>query len=145
MGGLLLSALWSTATALLHLPIALHGVDALLLLANVGLAEDRYRRLGHALTARFVVFRSGSLFSSRTALQRSGIIGWNFEQSWFQRRQGLVTIAATTSAGGQVYGVYDVPLAEAVEFAAESTPGLLEEFLAHRSPRPPPSMTTSLT
>lgn len=128
-GGLLLSALWSAATELLDLPVVLHLVDALLLLANVGLAEDRHRRLGHALTDRFVVFRSGSLFGSRTALQRSGIIGWNFEQSWFQRRQGLATIAATTSAGGQSYGVYDVPLEEAVRFADAATPGLLEEFL----------------
>lgn len=129
LGGLALSALWSVATMLLDLPASLHAIDAIVLLASAGLAADRFQRLGHALAGGFVVFRSGSLLGKRIALQRDGIIGWNFEQSWFQRRLGLATISATTSAGAQSYGVYDVPLAEATRFADEATPGLLTEFL----------------
>ena len=128
-GGLVIAGIWSLGVAMFDLPMLVHGAGVIILLACVAMVPDRARRLGHALTPRYVVFRKGSLFGTRTALQRSGIIGWNLEQTWFQRRQGLVTISATTSAGEQNYGVYDVPFDDAVAFTDAATPGLLDEFL----------------
>lgn len=115
----LLTALpwWVVLPALLPLPVA-----ALL-------AADRYRRLGHGLTEDHLVVRSGSLRGRRDVLQRSGIIGWNVRQSWFQRRAGLVTLVATTAAGQQAYAAVDIPEAQAVALARSTSPTLLEDFL----------------
>lgn len=108
---------WAVLPALLLLPVA-----ALL-------AADRYRRLGHGLTEDHLVVRSGSLRGRRDVLQRSGIIGWNVRQSWFQRRAGLVTLVATTAAGRQAYAVVDILEPEAVALARSTSPMLLGEFL----------------
>jgi putative membrane protein len=94
------------------------------------LARDRYRRLGHALSDAYLVVRSGSLRGRRDLLQRSGIIGWNLHQSWFQRRAGLVTLVATTAAGRQAYAAHDIPEGLAVHLADEAVPGLITQFLA---------------
>ncbi len=96
----------------------------------VTLARDRDRRLGHALTDRFVVSRAHSLRGRRSILEREGIIGWNIEQTWFQRRAGLVNLTATTAAGKQGYTIHDIPEGEAVTLAAAAVPGLLDEFVA---------------
>ena len=109
---------WVVVPALLALPLA-----ALV-------AADRYRRLGHALTDRYLVVRSGTFVGRRDALQRTGIIGWNLRQSWFQRRAGLATLAATTAAGHQAYVALDIPVDRAVALADEAVPGLLTPFLA---------------
>ncbi len=93
------------------------------------LAADRYRRLGHGLTEDHLVVRSGSLRSRRAVLQRDGIIGWNVQQSWFQRRAGLATLVATTAAGQQAYAAIDIPVDRAVDLADSATPGLLTPFL----------------
>jgi putative membrane protein len=94
------------------------------------LAEDRHRRLGHGLTDDHLVVRSGTLRGRRDILQRSGIIGWNVQQSWFQRRAGLVTLVATTAAGQQAYAAVDIPVEQAVALADAAVPGLLTPFLA---------------
>jgi putative membrane protein len=109
---------WLVLPTLLLLPVA------------AALAVDRYRRLGHALTDGYLVVRSGSLTSRRDMLQRTGIIGWNLQQSWFQRRAGLVTLVATTAAGQQAYAAVDLPEHVAVALADESVPGLVTPFLA---------------
>ena len=98
-------------------------------LAGAWLAEDRYAGLGHALTDRYLVVRSGSFQGRRDALQRAGIIGWNIRQSFFQRRAGLVTLCATTAAGKQVYQVLDVPEATAIALADAAVPGLVSQFV----------------
>ena len=94
------------------------------------LAADRYRRLGHALSEGYLVVRSGSLRGRRDVLQRSGIIGWNVQQSLFQRRAGLVTLVATTAAGHQAYAALDIPEDLAIELADTAVPDLLTPFLA---------------
>jgi putative membrane protein len=109
---------WVVLPALLSLP------------AGLFLAHDRYRRLGHGLTESYLVVRSGSLRGRRDVLQRSGIIGWNLHQSWFQRRAGLVTLVATTAAGHQAYAAFDVPEDQAVALADSAVPGLVTPFLA---------------
>lgn len=95
----------------------------------VVLALDAYRGLGHALSGRYLVTRSGTVRRSTAALERAGVIGWTVKQSVFQRRAGLMSITATTAAGGGAYTVYDADTAEGLAFAAEAVPGLLEPFL----------------
>lgn len=97
--------------------------------AGLLLARDRYAGLGHALTDRHLVVRSGSLQGRRDTLQRTGIIGWNIEQSWFQRRAGLCTLTATTAAGKQAYRALDIPEPMAVSLADRAVPGLLADFV----------------
>ncbi|MFD9738106.1 PH domain-containing protein [Umezawaea sp. NPDC059074] len=90
---------------------------------------DRYRALGHALTERYLVARSGSALRETVALQRSGIIGWRVSQSFFQRRAGLATVSATTAAGDGVYHVIDVDAEAGLLLADEAVPDLLRPFL----------------
>jgi putative membrane protein len=96
---------------------------------------DRYRNLGHQLTARYLVSRQGSIARRTVALQRSGVIGWTVRQSVFQRRSGLVTLHAVTGAGAGAYTVLDVAAADAVALADAAVPGLLTTLL----PAPPSS------
>ncbi len=93
------------------------------------LAGDRYRRLGHALERDYLVVRHGTFRGRREILQRTGIIGWNIQQSWFQRRSGLVTLVATTAAGHQAYAALDIPESLAIALADEAVPGLVSPFL----------------
>lgn len=93
------------------------------------LAWDRARSLGHALIEASLVSRRGSLVRRRSALACEGIIGWNLQRSFFQRRAGLATLVATTAAGRQRIDVQDVPLGEALRLADEALPGLLTPFL----------------
>lgn len=130
-----LLALWAWA----GLPSWAWLTVAALLPLTALLAADRYRSLGHALTSGHLVTRWGSLVRHRVALECDGVIGWNIERSFFQRRAGLVTLTATTAAGNQGYKVRDVPLAEALRLAAGSTPGLLDPFLVEA--REPDSMS----
>lgn len=108
---------------------------AAVILPTVGaaLAADRARSLGHTLTERHFVARSGSLFRQRQALETTAIIGWNFRSSWFQRRSGLTTLSATTAGGSQSVTALDVPETDAVGVAATAVPGLVDQFLADDS------------
>ncbi|HEY4421948.1 MAG TPA: PH domain-containing protein [Pseudonocardia sp.] len=106
-------------------------VPSLLLLPLAALvALDRFRNLGHQLTARYLVSRQGCVLRRTVALQRSGVIGWTFRQSIFQRRSGLVTVEAITAAGAGGYQVLDVAAADGVALADASVPQLLTPFLA---------------
>jgi putative membrane protein len=104
---------WIGPTSLVLLPVAV----------LIGL--DRYRNLGHQLTARYLVTRHGSLQRRTVALQRQGVIGWTFRQSIFQRRSGLITLEAVTAAGQGGYQVLDLATADAAALAAATTPQLL--------------------
>ncbi len=115
-----LSASWPLWLALATTPLPVIGLF---------LGLDRYRRLGHALTPAYVVMRWGSLRGRRDALQRSGIIGWNVRQTFFQRRAGLVSLTATTAAGRQSYEILDLPEEWAAGFADAAIPGLVNQFL----------------
>ncbi len=97
--------------------------------AAVALAVDRARSLGHALTERHFVARSGSLLRQRQALETTAIIGWNFRSTWFQRRAGLTTLSATTAGGSQSVTALDVPEPDAVMVSATAVPGLVDQFL----------------
>ncbi|HEY8374482.1 MAG TPA: PH domain-containing protein [Pseudonocardiaceae bacterium] len=110
---------WSWPTALALLPVA------------VLLGWDRYRSLGHALTERHLVRRSGSVRRSTVALERDGIIGWRITQSLFQRRVGLATVGVVTAAGIGVHTVVDVDFADGLALAEAAVPDLLTPFLDH--------------
>ncbi|MFE7508569.1 PH domain-containing protein [Promicromonospora sp. NPDC057488] len=128
---------------LLLTPVLLHiawGSAVVLVPLATVLALDAYRSLGHALTERYLVARSGTVRRATVALQRRGIVGWTVKQSVFQRRAGLVTVLATTAAGTGAYAVRDAAEAEGLAFADAAVPGLLRPFLEPVSapaPRPP--------
>ncbi|MEI7057690.1 PH domain-containing protein [Nocardioides sp. CCNWLW239] len=92
-------------------------------------AELAHRHLGHALTERYLVVRSGSFTTVRTALQTDGIIGWRVKQSFFDRRLGLAQVTAMTAAGKEHVDIPDVPLETAVALAAAATPRTLSDFV----------------
>ena len=98
--------------------------------AAAALAVDRVRSLGHTLTERHFVARSGSLYRQRQALETTAIIGWNFRSTWFQRRAGLTTLGATTAGGSQSVTALDVPEPDAVAVSSTAVPGLVDQFLA---------------
>jgi putative membrane protein len=109
---------WAWPAALIALPLA------------AALAADRYRSLGHRLIGGWLVTRTGSLIRRRCILSTDGIIGWRIHQSWFQRRQGLVSLSATTAAGRQKYVTHDIRTADALALAAAATGELIGPFLA---------------
>jgi putative membrane protein len=92
-------------------------------------AELRHRHLGHALTDRYLVVRSGSYTAVRTALQTDGIIGWRVRQTVFDRRIGLAQVTAMTAAGQEHVDIPDVPLETAVALATAATPRTVSEFV----------------
>jgi putative membrane protein len=108
---------WLLVVALLPIGVAL------------ALAADRARSLGHAFVAGHVVMRSGSALRSRDALAAGHVIGWNQRATWFQRRAGLVGLAATTAGGKGRVRVPDVPVEAAIALAEAATPGLVGQFL----------------
>ncbi|MFV2116969.1 PH domain-containing protein [Streptomyces sp. Act-28] len=106
-------------TALIGLPVVF------------ALANGAYRALGHGLRDRYLVIRAGTFARRTAALQRDGVIGWNITRSYFQRRNGLLTIGATTAAGNGVYKIRDVPVGAGLAFAEEAVPKLLAPFIEH--------------
>ncbi|MCR1782802.1 PH domain-containing protein [Nocardioides carbamazepini] len=109
---------------------------AIPLVVALALAWDRARALGHAFLDGHVVMRSGSALRTRDALAAGHVIGWNQRATWFQRRAGLVSLAATTAGGkGQVH-VPDVPVSAAIALAEAATPGLIGQFCATERSRP---------
>lgn len=133
-----LAAVLAPAAVLVLLGVLL--TDVLLQVAAIGvtvlvpvavlLALDAYRGLGHGLTGEYLVARSGAIRRSTVALQRRGIIGWTAKQSVFQRRAGLLTLTATTSAGFGGYAVRDVDVDAGIAFAEAALPDLFTPFLA---------------
>ncbi len=110
------------------------------LLAAGALAHDRYRSLGHAIVgpARShrglqgprLVIRTGSLVRKRAVLAVPGVIGVTLRQSWFQRRNGLVSLTVTTAAGEQHYAVPDLPEQMAAALLPVLAPQSVPLFLA---------------
>ncbi|SOD70978.1 putative membrane protein [Jatrophihabitans sp. GAS493] len=122
---ILLIVLWATAGLPKWFAVAA-AVGALL---AIPIGVDRYRSLGHRFVDGFLVTRYGSLVRRRVVLEADGIIGWNERRTFFQRRARLVSLIATTAAGGQHYAVPDLAPEESLRLARQATPGLLEPFL----------------
>jgi putative membrane protein len=127
---LALSAALLAAVLGLDAPAWLLVLAMLAPVAGLGLAIDRWRSLGHALTGGWLTVRSGSLGRRQSVLQTAGIIGWNLSSTWFQRRVGLTTLVATTAGGRQAYVALDIPEGLAVDVTDRAVPGLVSQFLA---------------
>jgi putative membrane protein len=140
-GWALLVVVLLVACALFDWPAWIWQAAIALVAPAVAVAQDRYRSLGHAFAGGQLVARLGSLVRRRSVLGPEGIIGWNIERTFFQRRAGLATLTATTAAGHQHYDVPDVELGEALRFAEEVRPGLLAPFLepVRGAPAAPPA------
>ncbi|MBF8184341.1 PH domain-containing protein [Nonomuraea sp. K274] len=107
-----------------------------LALILVALAYDAYRTLGNGMRGRYLVAASGAFTHRTVALRQEGIIGWTITRSAFQRRTGLLTLGATTSAGDGVYKVRDVSMDHGLALAEAAVPRLLAPFIEHeRQPR----------
>ena len=114
---LVLAALTVVLVAAGAVPWWLVVTAALVVAAAAGLAADRTKGLGHLLVDGHLVARSGSLLRSRDVLATEHVIGWNFRSTWFQRRVGLTSMAATTAGGGGSVTLLDVPEPVAVSVA----------------------------
>jgi putative membrane protein len=112
------------SVALLVFGVRWWPVPLLLLPVALPYAVGAYRTLGHVLTGRYLVLRSGVLRRRTVALQRRAVLGWTFEQSWLQRRRGLVTVRVATTAGERSYEVPDCGAAQALTLVRGSTPEL---------------------
>ncbi|MGO1193023.1 MAG: PH domain-containing protein [Nesterenkonia sp.] len=88
-----------------------------------------YRALGHTLTERCVITRSGLLNRVTTVLQRPAVSTVVIRESPLQRRLKLRTVSTTTAAGDGGYDTSDLDRQRSLEFAVQATPGLLEPFL----------------
>jgi putative membrane protein len=107
---------WEWLAGLVLLPLA------------VPLAADRARNLGHLVCDGFLMTQSGSLVRRRTILQADAVIGWNIQQSFFQRRAAVATLVATTAAGRQSYRLLDLSPSDVRAVADDCLPGLLTQF-----------------
>ena len=101
---------------------------------TLALAVDAYRNLGHSLAGGYLVTRHGAAIRRTVALQRSGVIGWTVSQTFFQRRAGLATVAATTAAGSGAYHVIDIGIADGLALADQAVPDLLRFALVPSNP-----------
>jgi putative membrane protein len=128
-GALVIVAVIGVLVWLASWPSWLIGLTPVPVVAAVALGVDRYRSLGHARIAGFVVTSFGSIVRRRCVVDATGVIGWNMRVSFFQRRLGLTSLVATTAAGRQKYSIADVASGEAVRFADSAVPGLLTDFL----------------
>ncbi|PZG05946.1 hypothetical protein C1J01_42925 [Nonomuraea aridisoli] len=107
-------------------------VPPVALAAGLWAAVASAASLGHGLGVRHLVTRRGAVVRRTVALERRGISGWTFTESYFQRRSGLLTVSATTAAGRGHYEVVDVDRGDGLDLAAQAVPGLLDPFLIRR-------------
>ena len=104
------------------LPAPFLPVWAVVVLAAVPLAADRYRNLGHTVLDDRLIVQVGSIHRRRTVLAADGIVGLTIRQSPFQRRAGVATVVAATAAGAQHYDVPDLTLGSALQLAHRLLP-----------------------
>lgn len=137
-GGLLVGAAVVARVLEPDVPWWVVGLTVVVLALLLGLATDRARGLGHAFLEGHVVARSGSLLREREVLAADHVIGWNLRSTYFQRRQGLVTLVATTAGGDQRVEILDVPEPLALRLVATATPALFAEVAAAPAPTAQP-------
>ncbi len=99
--------------------VLLAGVALAALGVPVGLG--RYASLGHAAGPRTFSLRSGWLVREQVVLQRRAVVGWQVQQSFAQRRQGVATVVAAVGAGAGGYRALDIAAADAVPFAVAAS------------------------
>lgn len=95
----------------------------------LGGALVAYRALGHTITGRYVVLRSGLMNRSTDALQRDAVSTIVIRESLFQRRLGLQTVSAMSAAGYGSYAALDMAAEQSLTFATQAAPGIFDEFV----------------
>jgi putative membrane protein len=88
---------------------------------GVPLGLGRYAALGHAVGPRSFTVRSGWLVREQAVLQRRAVVGWQVQQSLFQRRAGLATVVACVGAGRGGYAALDLAADDVVAFTASAS------------------------
>lgn len=116
------------AAAIWDLPVL--AVCAVLpIIGGVLLGRSRAHWLGHAVTDRFLITRSGSIGLSTNVIERRGAVGVTVRRSFFQRRAGVATVSLATAAGNKDYPVLDLPEDQVGKLASQIVPGHVEQFL----------------
>jgi putative membrane protein len=92
-------------------------VGVVLAVLGVPLGLGRYAALGHAVGPRSLAVRAGWLVREHTLLERRAVVGWQVQQSLFQRRAGLATLLACVGAGSGGYAAVDLAADEVSGFA----------------------------
>ncbi|SOE00080.1 putative membrane protein [Blastococcus haudaquaticus] len=125
--GLLVTAAGAALTPLLGWWWVL--VLGLVLLAlGVPLGLGRYAALGHAAGAGAFAVRSGWLVREQAVLQRRAVVGWQVQQSPFQRRAGLASVTACVGAGRGGYTAVDMAADDVAAFAAAASEAWADEL-----------------
>jgi putative membrane protein len=99
-------------------PLAVGGGLAVL---GVPLGLGRYAALGHVTGRRSFSVRSGWLVREQAVLERRAVVGWQVQQSFFQRRQGLATVTACVGAGSGGYTALDMAADDVADFAVSAS------------------------
>ncbi|HEX2075325.1 MAG TPA: PH domain-containing protein [Geodermatophilus sp.] len=99
---------------------------------GVPLGLGRYAALGHRAGPRSFAVRSGWLVREHALLQRRAVVGWQVQQSLFQRRAGLATVVACVGAGAGGYAAVDMAADEVAGFTAAASAGSWAATLAPR-------------
>ena len=115
LAGLLVTAVGVVVTPLLGWWWVL-ALGLALVVLGVPLGLGRYAALGHAAGPRSFSVRSGWLVREQAVLQRRAVVGWQVQQSFFQRRNGLATVLACVGAGRGGYAALDMAADEVAEF-----------------------------
>jgi putative membrane protein len=97
---------------------------------GVPMGIGRYRSLGHRAGPRSFSVRSGWLVREQAVLQRRAVVGWQVQQSVFQRRAGLATVIACVGAGRGGYAAIDMAADDVADFTATAS----EEWAATLRP-----------
>ena len=94
---------------------------AVLTVLGVPMGLGRYAALGHAAGPRSFSVRSGLLVREQAVLQRRAVVGWQVQQTLFQRRAGLATVTACVGAGAGGYAAVDMAAADVAAFTAAAS------------------------
>lgn len=98
------------------------------LVIGLWLARSRALALGHAVTPRFLIARSGGWARHTRVVERDGAVAVSLQRSFMQRRAGVATVQLATAAGSQGYDVIDVPEDLAADLAEQILPGHVAQF-----------------
>ncbi|PZR52935.1 hypothetical protein DNL40_09790 [Xylanimonas oleitrophica] len=111
------------------LPATLIWCGAGVWLVGLVLAVAAYRALGHAVVDDYLVVRSGATSRATVVLRRDSVSTIALRESILQRRLGLRSVTAMTAAGWGAYQAPDIGREDALAFAVEAAPGLLDPFV----------------
>jgi putative membrane protein len=119
-GGLLLTVAGALAFAMFGWWWVLAaGIGLTVLGVPLGLA--RYAAMGHVAGPRSFAVRGGWLIRREAVLERRAVVGWQVEQTFFQRRAGLATVVACVGAGTGGYPAQDIAADEVATFTAAAS------------------------